>query len=272
MIETLAKNLIKLKQEFARVYSGTSNIQEIIPQDTSELFPVESKHLKLLHLFASCNPIYYDSSEEEIGGIPCMVYEGDINRFWLNSIRHTCSHAPFSPTWIFSAYIAALLSKEMGSYEIVDVGSGDGRIAYCGRILGMNSHSIEIDEMLVDLQKSIVSETKMDFNPNCSDAAKFDYTELSLSGPAFFIGGLAQMGGDILAESIIKQIRRISRAYMVLAGTYSKKYPLDGLDMAGWGQIIQKNGMDVLRTVSLPTAWTFREPEDTPYLFTRLTR
>ena len=34
--------------------------------------------------------------------------------------------------------------------DFIDIGSGDGRIAYCGKILGLNSISIEIDENLVD--------------------------------------------------------------------------------------------------------------------------
>ena len=273
MIENLAKNLVELKREFAKTYSGTSHIQEVIPNSQSELFPVNTEHLKLLHLFASANPIYYNSYEETIGKTVCIVYEGDINKFWLNSIQHGSSHAPFSPTWIFSAYVATLLAQEIGIKEVIDIGSGDGRIAYCAKILGLNSYSIEIDNMLVDLQKSISTSTKIDFQPSCYDATKFDYSKLKLENPGFFIGGLAQMGGDVLANSIIDTINSIpelGNVSMVFAGTYSKKYRSDEQSLAGWGQIVQKNKMDVIKTVSLPTVWTFREPDETPYLFVKL--
>ena len=52
-----------------------------------------------------------------------------------------------------SAYVGALYAKELGYSEIIDIGSGDGRIAFCGKVLDMESYSIEIDDMLVDLQK-----------------------------------------------------------------------------------------------------------------------
>ena len=155
MIEKIAKNLVNLKKEFASVYDGNSQIQEVIPACTSELFPIDSKDLDLLHQFAKKNPIYYNSYEKTIGDVDCIVYEGDINRYWLSSIQHGASHAPFSPTWIMSAYICALSAKELGYGEVIDIGSGDGRIAYCGKVVGMESYSIEIDEMLVDLQKPL---------------------------------------------------------------------------------------------------------------------
>ena len=275
MIETIAKNLVKLKREFAKTYSGTSHIQEVIPSSESELFPVDTDHLKLLHLFASTNPIYYNSYDKTIDKTVCTVYEGDINKFWLNSIQHGSSHAPFSPTWIFSAYVAALLAIEIGVTEVIDIGSGDGRIAYCAKILGLNSYSIEIDNLLVDLQKSISTSTRLDFNPNCADATKFNYDQLNLNHPAFFIGGLAQMGGDILANSIIEKINansKLNDVSMIFAGTYSKKYPSDNLSMAGWGKIIQKYELDVIDTISLPTVWTFREPDETPYLYTKFSK
>ena len=272
MIETIASNLVELKREFAKTYSGTSHIQEIIPNSESKLFPVNSDHLKLLHLFASANPIYYNSYEEKIGNIVCTVYEGDINKFWLNSIQHGSSHAPFSPTWIFSAYVATLLAKEIGTKEIIDIGSGDGRIAFCGKILDLNSYSIEIDNMLVDLQKSIANKVNVDFNPQCYDATAFDYSKLNLLNPTFFIGGLAQMGGDILASSILENdsISNLDNASMIFAGTYSDKYPTDKFSHAGWGTIIQKNNLKVINTISLPTVWTFREIDETPYIFTKL--
>ena len=114
MIEKHAENLINLKKEFASNYDGSSQIQEFLPLSNSDLFPIDKEELKLLHEFAEKNPIYYNSFETILGGIPCIVYEGDINKYWLNSIQHNSSHAPFSPTWIMSAYIMTLFAKEYG--------------------------------------------------------------------------------------------------------------------------------------------------------------
>ena len=52
MTEELAKNLCHLKQEFVKAYKGNSHIQEIIPLSKSETFPIEEKHLEMLHDFA----------------------------------------------------------------------------------------------------------------------------------------------------------------------------------------------------------------------------
>ena len=275
MIEEIGKNLVKLKQEFMQIYDGTSHIQEVIPTTKSSLFPVDENHLESLHLFAKKNPIYYDWHEKKISGVSCVVYEGDINKYWLSSISHGSSHAPFSPTWIFSAYICSLLTKNIGYKEIIDIGSGDGRIAYCAKILGLNSYSIEIDEMLVDLQNIISQSTNIDFNPNCDDAIFFDYSSLNLTHPAFFIGGLAQMGGVLLANGIIKNIcsnHLEEKAGIVFAGTFSKKYPEDPMSEAGWGTTIYQNNLKIITTIILPTVWTFKESDDTPYIFTNFVK
>ena len=189
MIEQVSQNLIKLKQKFRQSYSGTSHIQEVVPLTKSNSFPIEQSKLDALHMFATKNPIYYNSYEQKINGVDCMVYEGDINKYWLNSITHGESYQPFSPTWILSAYIITSIAQELNYNEVIDVGSGDGRIAYCGKILGLNSHAIEIDDMLVSLQESIGKLTKTNFNPICADAVKFDYTKLQLQKPIFIIGG-----------------------------------------------------------------------------------
>ena len=60
MIEEISKNLVNLKQEFRRTYSGTSHIQEIIPLSNSDDFPIDQKELDALHLFVRNNAIYYN--------------------------------------------------------------------------------------------------------------------------------------------------------------------------------------------------------------------
>ena len=160
-----------------------------------------------------------------------------------------------------SAYVMTLIAKKLGYAELVDIGSGDGRIAFCGKILGLISHSIEIDDVLIELQKAISISTNQNFNPKCEDALEFDYSKLKLTHPVFFIGGLAQMGGDILATSIIDKINTISNltnnAGLVFAGTNSKKQLSNNLTNGGWSSLIEKYDLNIVDTVSLPTVWTF---------------
>lgn len=272
VIAELSKTLCSLKKEFARIYDGTSHIQEIIPLESTKQFPIPKNDLENLHLFAKKNPIYHNSFQETISETLCMVYEGDINEYWLNSIKHGSSCQPFYPTWIVSAYLMALEAKTLGCSELIDIGSGDGRIAFCGAILGLNSHGIEIDEVLVELQKNIEVSTSINFDPRCADALNFDYSVLSLHNPAFFIGGLPQMGGDVLATSIIEKIKSsndIKNAYVVFAGSHSKRQLSTNQKSGGWSSLIDKHDLDEILTVSLPTVWTFDQDLDTPYIYTK---
>ncbi|MBA4438669.1 MAG: hypothetical protein H2B06_07525 [Nitrosopumilaceae archaeon] len=268
MIEQLAKNLVSLKKEFVKNYDGKSQMQEIIPTSTSDSFQIKQQDLELLHQFTTKNPIYYNSYEQTIGNTKCIVYEGDINKYWLNSIQHASSNAPFSPTWMMSAYVAALMTKEIGYSEVIDIGSGDGRIAFCAKVLDMEAYSVELDEQLVELQKLLT--TTLDFHPFCSNAKTFDYSSLNLNHPVFFIGGLAQMGGIALATGVIDKINSNDfweKTGWVFAGTYSQKYAPDPKNEAGWGTLIEENKLGKLQTISLPTVWTFNEPDETPYIF-----
>ena len=271
MIDVISKNLVELKQEFRQSYSGSSHIQEAIPLAKSVSFPIDQNELDKLHTFAAKNPIYYNSYEQKINEIDCMIYEGDINKYWLSSIRHSASSQPFSPTWILSAYIITSIAKEFNYNEVIDVGSGDGRIAYCGKILGLNSHAIEIDDMLVDLQKSVCKSSGTDFNPICADAIKFNYTNLNLHNPAFFIGGLAQMGGDVLASGIIENLdfELKQNTCIVFAGSYSEKYSFGDTSEGGWGKLIGNNNLKIMKSVFLPTVWSFNQTVDTSYIFTK---
>ena len=272
MLEKIAKNLALLKQEFTKIYDGHSHIQELIPLLSSESFPILDEHLKLLHKFAIANPIYHNFYEQKIGDVLCNVYEGDISEHWLNSIKHGSSCQPFYPTWILSAYIVASIAKSFECRELVDIGSGDGRIAYCGKILDVHTTSIEIDPGLVELQNLISSATHVDFNPVCVDAIEFDYSSLHLICPVFFIGGLPQMGGDILATNIIEKISTTNlkkNTCIVFAGTHSKRQLSGNLSEGGWSSLIDKHSLKVIKTVSLPTIWTFDQLVDTPYIYTK---
>lgn len=271
-VHELSQNLCILKKEFAKNYHGTSHIQEFIIEEPSEKFPISNEDLKSLHLFAQKNPIYYNSYEEQISGIKSIVYEGDINQYWLNSIKHGSSCQPFYPTWIMSAYIMAKIAKELNFKELIDIGSGDGRIAYCGKVLGMTTHGIEIDEILVDLQNNITNSTEINFDPKCADALDFDYSELNLQHPIFFIGGLPQMGGDVLATNIIEKVNSIehikTKTGIAFAGSYSKRKLSGNQEIGGWSSLIKKHHLREILTVSLPTVWTFDQNIDTPYIYT----
>jgi hypothetical protein len=167
--------------------------------------------------------------------------------------------------------VNALFAKSLGYHEVIDIGSGDGRIAFCAKVLNLESYSIEIDEMLIDLQNLL---SILDFHPYCSDAVCFDYSSLNLTQPIFFIGGLAQMGGLELASGVFEKINSIpdlmKNTGWVFAGTYSQKYSPDPKNMAGWGTLIEKNKLKHIQTISLPTVWTFHELDETPYIFAQL--
>jgi hypothetical protein len=273
MLDEIITNLVKVKQDFAKNYTGNAHIQEVIPAFTSKQFPIDEKHLELMHIFAKKNPIYFNFYEEKIADIPCIVYEGDINEYWLNSIKHGTSCQPFYPTWIMSAFVMTSVAKKLGYAELVDIGSGDGRIAFCGKFLGFTTVSIEIDDVLVELQETIVKYTNQDFNPTCGDALDIDYSKFKLKQPVFFIGGLPQMGGDILAASIIEKINSDTNLKkntgLVFAGTHSKRELSGNLPNGGWSSLIEKHDLSVIDTVSLPTIWTFDQLVETPYIYTK---
>ena len=76
----------------------------------------------------------------------------------------------------------------------------------------------------------------------------------------------------ICARPPIKKIGSLSNLKntgWVFAGTLSKKYQPDPKNEAGWGTFIEKNNLKSTQTLSLPTVWTFHEPEETPYIFTQ---
>ena len=120
----------------------------------------------------------------------------------------------------------------------------------------------------ITVQKLLPS---LDFHPYCSDATTFDYALLDLKKPVFFIGGLAQMGGTQLASGVIDKVKSIydlqEKTGWVFAGTYSQKYAPDPKNEAGWGTLIEKNNLHTIKTISLPTIWTFHENDETPYVF-----
>ena len=279
------------------VHDGNhAQILDAIPTKSSPAFPAPQSDIDMLHKFVSENPIYYTSYDAILADVPCVVYEGDINRYWLGSILHSSSRAPFSPTWITSAYILTLLAKRLGYSDVIDVGSGDGRIAFCATILGMNACGIEIDDDLIKLQKSLAHLSY--FESYCGDVAEFDYTSLTFTHPIVFVGGLAQMGGCELASAVMSRLgddvkrrdtdvdglecassdkqnneccsgdKGVQKSVgWAFAGTKSPKYARDPKGMCGWGSLMHKNNISHICTIDLPTAWTLDNIDNTPYVF-----
>ena len=271
MDETLANTIVSLKTEFMKRNEGNSHIYEVIPT-LHESFSVDEHELKMLHRFAENNSIYSGSYEIKMVGNVCKVYQGDVNNYWLDSIKHDTSYAPFYPIWILSAYALALESKSLGAKQIIDIGSGDGRIAYCAKVAGLQSYGIEIDENLVSLENKIVSSTGIDFKPMVGDATQFDYASLELSQPIFFISGLPEVG-EMLANIVISKIISMPDLKVdpifVFTGSHVMRKNSRDKSKWGWGKVIDHYNLKVIKTVTLPTYWTVDQSVDTPFIFTR---
>lgn len=265
----LADAIVRLKAEFAKNYKGSSHMHEPVPNASTRDLQISQEGLAAMHAFARSNLIYFGSKDMDLLGVSCTVYEGDINEYWLSSIKHDSGYQPFYPTWILSAYALALASKDVGFEQVVDIGSGDGRIAYCAHAAGLAGYGLEIDPELVALQQKIATTTKVEFDARCVDATQFDYSSLQLTRPLFYISGLPEMG-EMLANSVLEKILSSGlkkSAGFVLMGSYVKRKFARDNSQWGWSEVIDKFGLDVRQVITLPTHWTAEQPVDTPYIF-----
>ncbi len=269
-VESISKLIMKMKNEFQSLrFDSTSFLQEVVPLCLSSV-PDSEYILCSLHRFAASNPIYTSSRQVVLDGIQCIAYQGDINDYWLASKKHDTNYQPFYPTWMLSAYALSLGAKLLGFKEVVDIGSGDGRIAYCATILGMNSTGIEIDSSLADLQRLICAETGIRYNIVNQDATQFDYESLKLSRPMFFVSGLPEHG-EMLAESVLAATAcgRIVEAGFNFMGSHVMKSYSKDRTVCGWGRLIEKFELELDGIVTLPTFWTFDQKVDTAYVYSR---
>ena len=270
----IPENICMLKKDFVKLYNGNRHAQELLPVNKTDFLPINADHLTSLHKFIENNLIYDNSLKMNICGIKCNVYEGDLNQYWINSIKHDTSYAPFYPTLLLSAYTLALMAKQLGFTHLIDIGSGDGRIAFCGKTVGIESVSIEVDEQLVNLQKNIMKKTNVFFKTINTDATQIKFANMGLIRPIFFIGGVPQ-NGEILAESIIKNILAIPElekiSCFVLTGTLTKEKFLKNKLNYGWETTVKKFQLIETKTTILPTYWTMEQSFDTPYIFTKYT-
>ena len=270
-METYFENICNLKHEFVKIYKGNSHTTEILPNSTNNFIRICDTHLSLLHKFLEVNPIYSKHFLENILDVDYTIFEGDFNNYWIDSIKHDTSYAPFYPTWMLSAWSLANNAQNLGFEQIIDIGSGDGRIAYCGKVMGLDSISIEIDENLVCMQESLATKTGVNFNPTCSDATIYNFKKIPSKKTIFVIGGVPEIG-EVLAESVIKNALEISHfpnSAFVLTGSHShRKFSRDTTDF-GWGTLIKKFKLSTISTISLPTYWTMDQKFETPYIFTK---
>ena len=270
-MENLAEKICNLKYDFLDAYKGNSHTTEVLPKPSSSELLIKDEYLSLLHDFLENNPIYSNQIPRKFSETEFIVFEGDLNNYWIDSLKHDSSYAPFYPTWLLSAFCLAFQTQKFGYEQIIDIGSGDGRIAYCGKILGLDSISIEIDENLVELQNKISVETGVNFNPICSDATIYDFNKISGKSSIFIIGGVPEIG-EVLAESVIKnalKTNQLSNSAFVLTGSHShRKFSRDTTHF-GWGPLINKLDLDIISTFSLPTYWTMDQQFETPYVFVK---
>ena len=251
-----------IKARFVAAYGGSAHLREAVPHE----YPgAPAKSLEMLHEFARASPIYHNSFAMDLG-VPCTAYEGDISGHWIDSTKHDASAQPFYPTWLLSAYLAAAEAARLGAGQSVDVGSGDGRVAYACAVAGMDSHGIELDPGLCALQESVSAATGVRFGVHCADAASFDYSVLGLRRPAVFVGGLPQMG-EGLAESVVSSVSALkldSDPLFVLMGSHERRALGPG---GSWDGLLEKWGLSVRSVLELPTSWTMDRERDTPYIY-----
>jgi len=266
----LAQNLIKLKNEYLDKVHSYNHIREFIP-DPNHRSLFDKSHLEKLHTFFKFNKIYYKEQSITLANIPCISYEGDINQFWLSSKKYDTNYQPFLPTWGLSALVMALVAKDLGFENIIDIGSGDGRLLFCGSIIGLNSVGVEIDKDLCDLQNEISSFSNVKFQVINGDSNSIDYSQLELENTMIFISALPE-SGEMISYGITNQFEKyrdkLHNVGITLMGSHTyRRYSRDR-SMWGWGKFMDDCGLKIVECLSLPSSWTLDEKKETPYLFT----
>jgi hypothetical protein len=266
----LVQELLKLKNEYLEKIHSYNHIREFLPV-TSNQSLFDKSHLEKLHTFFKLNKIYYKEESLVLGNIPCISYEGDINQFWLSSKKYDTNYQPFLPTWVLSALVMVQVAKDLGFENIIDIGSGDGRLLYCGSMIGLNSIGVEIDKDLCDLQTKISDDSNIKFRVINGDSNSIDYSQLALENTMLFVSALPE-SGEMISYGITNQFKKymdkLQNVGITLMGSQThRKYSRDK-SMWGWGKFIDDCELKLVECLSLPTSWTLDEKKETPYLFT----
>ena len=268
----LVKNLVNLKNEYLEEFHSYNPIREFVPVPNKQNM-IDKSHLEKLQTFFKLNSIYYKEQAVTLSGIPCTSYEGDVNQFWLSSKKYDTNYQPFLPTWGLSALVMCLVVKNLGFQNILDIGSGDGRLLYCGSILGLDSAGVEIDKDLCELQNEISICSNVKYSVIHGDSNSIDYSQFNLENTMIFISALPELG-EMIANGVLNQLKmyrgKLHNVGITLMGSHTyRKYSRDK-SMYGWGKFIADSELKVLTSLSLPSSWTLDEKKETPYMFTHL--
>ncbi len=266
----MAQHLVELKNEYLSELHSHNHIREFIPvANHQNLF--DKCLLEKLHIFFKYNKIYYKQQGLTLSNIPCISYEGDVNQFWVSSQKYETIYQPFLPTWGLSALVLILVAKDLGFENIIDIGSGDGRLIFCGSILGLYSIGVEIDKDLCDLQNKISLSSNVKYKVINCDSNSIDYSQFKLENTIIFISALPD-SGEILSYGMLNHLKKykakLHNVGITLMGSHAyRRYSRDK-SMWGWGKFIHDSGLKILKCLSLPSSWTLDEKKETPYLFT----
>ena len=269
-LDYLAEHLVELKNEYLRELHSNNHIREFIPvANHQNLF--DKDLLEKLHSFFKNNKIYYKQQKITLSNIPCISYEGDVNQFWVRSKKYETIYQPFLPTWGLSALILILVAKDLGFENIIDVGSGDGRLIFCGSILGLNSIGVEIDKDLCDLQNKISNSSNVKYKVINDDSNSIDYSQFKLENTIIFISALPD-SGEILSYDMLNYLKKnkskLHNVGITLMGSHDYRRYSGDKSTWGWAKFIDDSGLKILKSISLPSSWTLDVKKETPYLFT----
>jgi len=271
MFEKILINFLETKRKYIQDFKPPNIIAEIIPTEVTNLFPIDKLILAKLHQFVSNNPIYFKKTNILINNINFISYEGDVNDFYLSSKKYDTNYQPFYPTWMLSAFLLCLKAKELGFTEIIDIGAGDGRISYCGSLLYLRSIGIELDSSLSELQNDLCKKTNINFEIVNRDASTFDFAKLNLSKPLFFVSGLPEMG-EMFVDNLINTTLKnnfLSFGVVFLGSINNKRKFVKDDTLYGWGEIIKRNNLKIIKEINLPTHWTNDNNSESKYLITK---
>jgi hypothetical protein len=271
MFEKILINFLETKRKYIQNFKPANIIAEIIPTEVTDLFPIDKQILAKLHQFVSNNPIYFKRTNILINNINFISYEGDVNDFFLSSKKYDTNYQPFYPTWMLSAFLLCLKAKELGFTEIIDIGAGDGRISYCGSLLNLRSIGIELDSSLSELQNDLCKKTNINFEIVNGDASTFDFAKLNLSKPLFFVSGLPEMG-EMFVDNLINTTLKnnfLSFGVVFLGSINNKRKFVKDDTFYGWGEIIKRNNLKIIKEINLPTHWTNDNNSESKYLITK---
>jgi hypothetical protein len=266
----LASLITVLKKSYTESRDLNGSPYEILPLDCLCVEESDDIPISKLDEFASFNPIFHGQNEIQIQDCRCKVFACEVIEYWLSSKKYDACYQPFYPTWLISSLIICLTAKLLGFSEIIDIGSGDARIPYCGAIVGLRGISVELDANLVELQRRIICSTGVDFEVINNDACKANFEELNLSKPMFLISGLPEQG-EVLAEAAIRNLihNNFSSAKLgfALMGSHTMKQYSRDCTLYGWGHFIAEHKLSILDCLTLPTMWTNEQSIDTPFVF-----